>query len=608
MFKAILLPFVGLATLLLLRGLCSAKNDRSPSETRSELCSLCIDVVGKFQDILEANKSFEDFKGFFVLSCSVALDLTGERGSVMCPGLVKAYGPVIQYVLSERLVDPKVICTDLHICRNESNSSSPSSRRPLTQEQRDKAFLLQWSNIIHDMLVNLPIHHNNMPVLKEGDLKQQQPFQDVARRKVAQTTHKQEKQEDSNTIKILQFSDIHLDHFYAPGSPTDCDLYICCRTIWSGKGSAGHYGAYTCDLPNITLDSLLASFRNILPQPDIVIYTGDNPPHDIWIESFTGQVEATQFLVRYIRNGIGNGTIYPALGNHESFPQSQYYAPKWEYQNLTYSLSSIWQEWVTLGQEQVDTVQLGGYYTMLLEGYPGLRLVAMNTDYGYAANFYTFLNDQNYYYNEHQKWVYNTLENAKKNGEKVLLVGHVPPCDTSSTSQFGAFILDICRRYEETIVGILMAHTHQDQFNMVKDDNGVYGTVLISPSVTPFLNQNPSYRVFEMDRKTYKLLDYHQYHMNLTKANELYEHGIEPEWELMYSAREMYGLKDLTPASWAGLLERMKHNDTLVDWYHYNRYGRSKTEFAKCDIECRHTALCEIENVIVSDMYDCFVL
>ena len=76
---------------------------------------------------------------------------------------------------------------------------------------------------------------------------------------------------------------------------------------------------------------------------------------------------------------------------------------------------------MTLGQEQVDTVQLGGYYTMLLEGYPGLRLVAMNTDYGYAANFYTFLNDQNYYYNEHQKWVYNTLENAKKNGEKVCV-------------------------------------------------------------------------------------------------------------------------------------------------------------------------------------------
>ena len=37
---------------------------------------------------------------------------------------------------------------------------------------------------------------------------------------------------------------------------------------------------------------------------------------------------------------------------------------------------------------------------------------------------------------------------------------------------------------------------------------------------------------------------------------ELYEKGIQPEWELMYSASEMYGLKDLTPNSWAELVKR----------------------------------------------------
>ena len=53
------------------------------------------DVVQKIQDILDANRTFEDFKEVFILSCTVALDATFEKGHVMCPGLVDSYGPVV---------------------------------------------------------------------------------------------------------------------------------------------------------------------------------------------------------------------------------------------------------------------------------------------------------------------------------------------------------------------------------------------------------------------------------------------------------------------------------------------------------------------------------
>ena len=66
----------------------------------------------------------------------------------------------------------------------------------------------------------------------------------------------------------------------------------------------------------MTLDLFLKEISSLDPPPDIVVYTGDNPPHDIWMESFAGQVEATQSLVEYVRQGLGNTTIYPALGNH----------------------------------------------------------------------------------------------------------------------------------------------------------------------------------------------------------------------------------------------------------------------------------------------------
>ena len=56
--------------------------------------------MGNFQEIIAANKSFEDFQEVFVFGCTVALDLSDEKGSIMCPGLVRTYGPVVGGVLS----------------------------------------------------------------------------------------------------------------------------------------------------------------------------------------------------------------------------------------------------------------------------------------------------------------------------------------------------------------------------------------------------------------------------------------------------------------------------------------------------------------------------
>lgn len=72
---------------------------------QSVYCEACVDcpnsfvmsqdVVQKIQDIIDANKTFEDFEEVFILSCTVVLDATFEKGHVMCPGLVASYGPVV---------------------------------------------------------------------------------------------------------------------------------------------------------------------------------------------------------------------------------------------------------------------------------------------------------------------------------------------------------------------------------------------------------------------------------------------------------------------------------------------------------------------------------
>ena len=40
------------------------------------------------------------------------------------------------------------------------------------------------------------------------------------------------------------------------------------------QGTAGHYGAYSCDIPIVTLDLLVDTILNLEPAPQFIVYTG----------------------------------------------------------------------------------------------------------------------------------------------------------------------------------------------------------------------------------------------------------------------------------------------------------------------------------------------
>lgn len=57
-------------------------------------------------------------------------------------------------------------------------------------------------------------------------------------------------------------------------------------------------------------------------------------------------------------------------------------------------------------------------------------------------------------------------------------------------------------RYESTITAQFFGHTHFDEFQLFydpKDLGRAVGVSYISPSVTPFVNLNPGYRVYYVD-------------------------------------------------------------------------------------------------------------
>ena len=68
-------------------------------------------------------------------------------------------------------------------------------------------------------------------------------------------------QPNTPKLKVLQISDTHYDPEFLEGTVDNCDLELCCRLengiAQANESAAGKWGGWKCDIPEITLDSML---------------------------------------------------------------------------------------------------------------------------------------------------------------------------------------------------------------------------------------------------------------------------------------------------------------------------------------------------------------
>ena len=85
------------------------------------------------------------------------------------------------------------------------------------------------------------------------------------------------------TLKMVQFTDLHVDLEYTVGAAVNCDNVLCCRPKdgfpTDPKNQATKYGNYWCDIP-ADLFYIMGDFIKSKINPDVVFWTGDIPPHD----------------------------------------------------------------------------------------------------------------------------------------------------------------------------------------------------------------------------------------------------------------------------------------------------------------------------------------
>jgi len=390
--------------------------------------------------------------------------------------------------------------------------------------------------------------------------------------------------ETISELKVLQITDVHIDMSYLPGSPVNCGLPCCCmaETGLAGEGetSAGFWGDYQCDLPVNTFQEIVRHIAEVHTDLDYIIYTGDSPAHDIWLQTKERNLEHQVLVLTTIDQYLPGIPVYLTLGNHEGFPVNSFptdtelgtvVSGDWLYTSVG---DMAWAD--NLDDEARETFKANGFYSTLVK--PGLRIIGINNNFCVGLNFFTFLDFSDP--GDQLSWLVEQLLLSEEQGEAVHILAHHPP--SSCLTGWGREYTRIINRFQSTVRAQFHGHTHDDHYLVFHNETGSPSNVaFVAPSLTTFTNNNPEYRIYsvasDLEHSSYGyVIDHQTWSMDLSLLNS--EDDI-PEWKKLYSAREDLGLGGVDYSDWVAILEAANDDtelfEKLVVYYSQDRFGGS---------------------------------
>ncbi|XP_071405093.1 cyclic GMP-AMP phosphodiesterase SMPDL3A isoform X2 [Pithys albifrons albifrons] len=311
-------------------------------------------------------------------------------------------------------------------------------------------------------------------------------------------------------------SDLHLDPTY---HITSDRTKVCSSSKGANASNPGPFGDFLCDSPYQLILSAFAFMKDSKEQVSFMIWTGDSPPHvpvkelsTKLVISIIGNMSST------IRSFFPDLQVFPALGNHDYWPQDQLPVTTSEVYN---AVADFWKPW--LNDEAINTFRKGGFYTQLFESGDSsqpLRIISLNTNLYYSPNSVTVnITDPA----DQFAWLEGILETSSEKKEKVYIIGHVPigylPYARNTTAireYYNERLVKIFRKYSSVIVGQFFGHTHRDSIMVLLDEEEKpVNSLFVAPAVTPVKNvwqmesNNPGVRLYQYDFLDYSLLVYY---------------------------------------------------------------------------------------------------
>lgn len=429
------------------------------------------------------------------------------------------------------------------------------------------------------------------------------------------------------TFRVLHLSDIHLSLDYLPGSEGNCIGMMCCtrasiRDPFEKHFPAPKLGYYRCDSPPGLVESSLESARGVVNY-DFALFTGDMVDHSPIRITFDKSVEEEERVMTYLKDFLGNTPVYAVLGNHDSYPFSQVaqhssgFASKFSFN--TDLMANLWEGFGWLGSESAHDARMhyGGY---AVTAKPGLKIISLNSNFWYRWNFYNYWDTMNPDSSGIFKFLIDELSSCERQSERAWIIAHVPPGgipDETMPISSEVFYQIIERFSPETIAGLFFGHTHQDEFTVVFSHNAtrkslqdVINMAWVAPSVTPLSNFNPGWRYYEVDTKTFEVMDSVNYYADLQEGFN--ETCTSLHWRKLYSAREMYDKyghwplnKPLNGEFWYHVAEGIKNSPCVGHEFMRLSYRNAPAAPDCYDRQCRLESYCYATSLTVPQAIQC---
>ncbi|KAI9258666.1 Metallo-dependent phosphatase-like protein [Helicostylum pulchrum] len=421
--------------------------------------------------------------------------------------------------------------------------------------------------------------------------------------------------------KYLHLTDIHMDKHYLVGATIKSDCHREPKKHKKKKERegllAGYWGApgMGCDSPSRlvyhSIDYIANEWKDKI---DFVIWTGDNARHDgdAYItrtkEEIVGYNVEIAALLKNAFRLENNRTlpIVPCIGNNDVHPHNELRGIKRNPQLLEFS--EMWSDFIP--PKQLKAFKRGGYFAV--DVVPGLRVLSLNSLYFFGSNdVVNSCSDENGPGAKHIKWMKKQLKRARRDGFKVIIIGHVPPTIKTFKDSCLDDYIKVSTKYADIITGHMYGHANMDHFQVltrdvpydrnssqieIQKDTGRFISTLrkqyknvkkirdtqelvvvhIAPPMLPLFY--PTFRINEYESNINSArfgdwLKYTQWYTNLTHWNNA-KHPftgkhLKPEFEIEYSTDETYNMTDLTANSWLDFAEKIASKEGKPLWKTY---------------------------------------